>query len=85
MSDTLLTPEDILELLDAVAQEAERRDVHIEMFLVGGAAMALAYNTARVTGDLDGVFEPKEVAYEIAAWVADNSPLDLPADWLTTE
>jgi hypothetical protein len=27
------------------------------MFVVGGAAMALAYNTRRMTADVDGVFE----------------------------
>ena len=51
----LLTREDLIELLVLVAAEACRRDVQIEMFLVGGGAMALAYNTSRVTGDLDGV------------------------------
>ena len=78
---TLLTRDDLLELLRLVAAEARRRDV-IEMFLVGGGAMALAYNTSRVTGDLDAVFEPREVAYEIAAVVAREAEFDLAPDWL---
>ena len=49
----------IVELLDLVATEAERRELSVSMFLVGGAAMVLAYSTARATRDLDGTFEPK--------------------------
>ena len=36
------------------------------MFLVGGAAMALAYSTSRVTRDLDAMFEPESLVYEMA-------------------
>lgn len=35
------------------------------MFLVGGAAMALAYNARRATRDVDGVFEPKTAIYSV--------------------
>ena len=79
---TLLSRADLIELLGLMAAEARQRDVHIEMFLVGGGAMALAYNTARMTGDLDGVFEPKEVVYDIAAVVALQSRFELAPDWL---
>lgn len=44
--------------------------------------MALAYNISRVTRDLDAVFEPKTIVYEIAAQVARASRLDLVDDWL---
>ncbi|MDQ3543091.1 MAG: hypothetical protein M3431_04390, partial [Actinomycetota bacterium] len=69
-------------LLDRVADEANHRGVTISMFLVGGGAMALAYENHRSTRDLDGVFEPKSVVYEIAAAVAEQSDLDLAPDWL---
>jgi hypothetical protein len=73
----------ILSLLDDVAAEAERREVSLSIFLVGGAAMALAYSTSRATKDLDGVFEPKSVVYEIAAHVAAQRPdLGLARDWI---
>ena len=73
----------ILDLLADVASEAERREVSLSIFLVGGAAMALAYSTSRATKDLDGVFEPKAIVYEIAASVAANRPeLGLPPDWI---
>ena len=73
----------IRELLDLVATEAERRELSVSMFLVGGAAMALAYSTARATRDLDGAFEPKAVVYEIARSIAAGHPeLHLRDDWL---
>ncbi len=74
---------EILALLNEVGCEAERREVSVSIFLVGGAAMALAYSTTRATKDLDGVFEPKQVVYEIAAGIARDHPeYGLSDDWL---
>ena len=67
-------------LLAAVAAELFAAGHQGEMFLVGGAAMALAYDTRRATRDLDAVFEPKQVVYEAAARVAEAE--GLPVDWL---
>jgi hypothetical protein len=50
------------------------------MYVVGGAAIALAYDERRSTRDIDAVFEPKAVIYESAAVVADQ--LGLPPGWL---
>ena len=70
-------------LLGEVASIAARRNVSVSMFLVGGAAIALAYSTDRATTDLDGVFEPKAVVYEIAEEVAANHPeFRLQPDWI---
>ena len=75
--------DDILNLLRDVAAEAERREVAVSLFLVGGAAMALAYSTSRATKDLDGVFEPKSIVCEIASHVARQRPeYGLAPDWL---
>src|SRR4051812_40216721 len=60
---TLLTRDEILALLDALAADLRGRGHHGDLFLVGGAAMALAYDTRRATRDLDAVFEPKQVVY----------------------
>jgi hypothetical protein len=46
------------------------------MSLVGGAAMALAYSRRRATADIDAVFEPKSVIYEVAAGMARLHGLD---------
>lgn len=52
----------------------------MEMFLVGGAAMVLAYRRDRSTRDLDAVFEPKMPVYEEAGQIARDE--GLPPDWL---
>jgi Nucleotidyltransferase of unknown function (DUF6036) len=77
---SLLDREQIVRLLQALSAELERRGTRAEIFLVGGAAMALAYDARRSTRDLDAVFQPKEEVYAAAATVA--SDLDLPTDWL---
>jgi hypothetical protein len=70
----------ILEALQALGKELGREGVRAQIFIVGGAAMALAYSTRRVTRDIDAVFEPKQTVYAAAAKVAED--LGLPDDWL---
>ena len=50
------------------------------MYVVGGAAIALAFAERRSTRDIDAVFEPKLVIYETAAEMAEE--LGLPDGWL---
>jgi methylmalonyl-CoA mutase cobalamin-binding subunit len=71
---------EIIEALTALAGELERRGVVAEMYVVGGAAIALAFDERRATRDIDAVFEPKDVVYEAAAVVAER--LGLPGGWL---
>lgn len=52
-----------------------------ELFIVGGAAMALAYDARRLTTDVDAIFEPKSIIYQAAATVAARHP-EIDADWL---
>jgi Nucleotidyltransferase of unknown function (DUF6036) len=59
--DLSLTREQIIGLLAELGQELDARGVKAQLFVVGGAAMALAYNMRRTTADVDGVFEPKAV------------------------
>jgi uncharacterized nucleotidyltransferase DUF6036 len=72
--------EEIVAALTALAAELERRGVSAEMYVVGGAAIALAFDERRATRDIDAVFEPKAVVYEAAAAVAEQR--DLAAGWL---
>lgn len=51
-----------------------------DLFVVGGAAMALAYDDRRITRDIDAVFEPKMVIYRLARDIA--AEIGLPDDWL---
>ena len=77
---TRFTRADILKALQALGDELTREGVHGQIFIVGGAAMALAYSTRRVTRDIDAVFEPKASICRAAAKVAEE--LGLPEDWL---
>jgi Nucleotidyltransferase of unknown function (DUF6036) len=43
-----------------------RRGVVADVFIVGGAAMALAYDATRVTRDVDSLFVPHGVVLEEA-------------------
>lgn len=70
----------IVQALQALGDELTARGVRGQIFIVGGAAMALAYSTRRVTRDIDAVFEPKAAIYEAAGEVAQK--LGLPDDWL---
>ncbi len=81
MSELLLDAGQIRELFNELAAELDADGVRAQMFVVGGAAMAVAFNTRRTTRDIDAVFEPKTKVYDAAARVANNHP-GLGADWL---
>jgi predicted nucleotidyltransferase len=72
--------DEILAALTALAAELDRRGVSAEMYVVGGAAIALAFDERRATRDIDAIFEPKSAVYEASAVVAER--LGLPGGWL---
>src|SRR5262249_2239315 len=72
--------EDIAALLDELNDELQRRGAHADLFLVGGAAIAVAYDGARSTRDLDAVFLPTQVVRQAAHAVAERR--GLVKDWL---
>lgn len=76
----LLDADQIRGLLSELGARLEAKGLKARVFLVGGAAMALAINTRRSTRDLDGVFEPKSAIYAEAAVIAEKK--GLPPDWL---
>jgi hypothetical protein len=71
---------EIVAALTALGRALERRGVEGELYVVGGAAIALAYDARRSTRDIDAVFEPKQVIYEAASEIAVEH--DLPPGWL---
>lgn len=77
---SMLDAERIAELLRELGQRLAARGLDARMFLVGGAAMALAFARDRVTRDLDAVFEPKAEVYAVAAEMAREHRL--PDGWL---
>lgn len=78
--DSTFDREGLLGLLTQVGAELEAEGLHGQVFLVGGAALALAYDARRLTRDVDGMFEPKTRVYEAAARVARRNGLD--DEWL---
>jgi hypothetical protein len=75
------TAADIRELLRKLDVELQRQGRAATVFVVGGAAMILAYGADRVTDDIDGMFEPRDVVLDAAAVVAEQN--DIQKDWLS--
>jgi predicted nucleotidyltransferase len=66
-----------------LGERLARRGVVADLFIVGGAAMALAYDTSRVTRDVDAMFVPHGIVAEEALQVAHE--LGLPRWWLNEQ
>ncbi|MGV1033697.1 MAG: DUF6036 family nucleotidyltransferase [Microbacteriaceae bacterium] len=72
-----LNRERVIELLTELDQRLEAKGITAELYIVGGAAMALAYDRERLTRDIDAVFAPKsEVLSEIDAMTKRHPDLD---------
>lgn len=76
----LLDAEQVRALLTELGARLFAQGVEARVFLVGGAAMALAFSRRRITRDLDAVFEPKSEIYMQAAAIARER--GLAEDWL---
>jgi hypothetical protein len=76
----LLVQQRITELLTELGRRCAAIGLSVDMFVVGGGAIALAYNGQRATRDIDAIFEPKMRVYEVVRSMADE--LGLPQDWL---
>lgn len=72
--------EDIVRALTELGRRLAGRGLVGDMYVVGGAAIALAFSSRRSTRDIDAVFEPKMAIYEEAAAV--RAEFDLPVGWL---
>jgi Nucleotidyltransferase of unknown function (DUF6036) len=66
-----------------LGERLARRGVVADLFVVGGAAMALAYDATRVTREVDAIFVPHGVVVEESRAVADQ--LGLPPWWLNEQ
>src|ERR1700733_11073380 len=63
---TGLGREDIRALLDDLSAELAARGARAELFLVGGAALTVAYDATRGDQDLDAVFVPTDIVRQAA-------------------
>jgi hypothetical protein len=76
----LLGRKELLAALRLLDEELGAVGVRGEVFVVGGAAMALAYDARRATVDVDAIFVPAEEVRKAAARVAER--LQIEGDWL---
>ena len=69
--DGLLGRAELERAFSALGDRLVRRGVVADLFIVGGAAMALAYDADRVTRDVDATFLPHGIVLEEARNVAE--------------
>lgn len=81
--DVLLGRAELERAFTALGERLARRGVVADVFVVGGAAMALAYDATRVTRDVDARFMPHGIVLEEARQVAKD--LGLPPWWLNEQ
>ncbi|MBU2670187.1 nucleotidyltransferase [Actinoplanes bogorensis] len=81
--DGLLGRAELERAFAALGDRLFRRGVVADLFIVGGAAMALAYDANRVTRDVDATFVPHGVVLEEARNVAEA--MGLPPWWLNEQ
>ncbi|MDR1088102.1 MAG: hypothetical protein LBL23_02345 [Coriobacteriales bacterium] len=79
MTEVVFTRERILELLSKLDAKMATEGVEATVFVVGGAAIALALDSTRVTTDIDGQFEEPALEQLIRQVAQEEG---LPSDWL---
>lgn len=68
-------------LLTELGNRLAAAGVRAEVFIVGGAAMALAYDGRRTTADIDAILRPRDIVLEVAGAMA--AERGLPEKWLS--
>lgn len=74
--------DEVLDVLQDLGRRLLDRGVSADLYVVGGAAIALAYDNRRITRDVDAVFHPADPVREEAAHLAQERRL--PPDWLSS-
>lgn len=77
----MLTQAEILGLFAELNDELAKSSTRGDIFVVGGAAMAVAYDARPATRDVDAIFHPSREIRDAAARIAANRD-GLSADWL---
>ena len=83
VEDPLLDRAAIQDAFRRLGDRLASRGVVADLYIFGGAAMALAYDARRATRDIDAVFQPHGVVLDEARAVADE--LGLPHWWLNEQ
>lgn len=76
----ILNKDKIIKLFNALNTALSKENIKGEIYLVGGAVMALAYNARPSTKDVDGYFVPKEKIRKLAQKIGEDE--DVGKDWL---
>lgn len=76
----LLSRKEILGALERLSEILEARGVKADLYVVGGAAMTLAYEARPSTRDVDAIFKRRNEVFKAAAQVAREQ--GLPDGWL---
>jgi hypothetical protein len=71
----------IIELLTELGRRLSAEGVLGQLYIVGGAAIALEFDTRRTTRDIDALFHPPTTIAQVAAAMAQE--LGLPVGWLS--
>ena len=86
-----LSKDELIELLDELSERLRRKKSRASIYIVGGAAMALAFDRSRSTHDIDGRIDKGhgaliEAVHEIArlrglpeSWLNDQATPNMPA------
>lgn len=82
-ADPILDRSTIENAFRRLGERLTRRGVTADLYVFGGAAMALAYDRRRATRDIDAVFKPHGIVLEEAKAVARE--LGLPQWWLNEQ
>lgn len=77
---TELTAERIRELLTELGRRLDEEGRSATIYLVGRAAMALQYETTRITADVGAIFSARDEVMLIARQMA--AEYELPTGWL---
>lgn len=77
----MLTRERILKLFGELDDELRQAGIRGDVFVVGGAAMAVAYEARPATRDVDAIWHPSSEIREAASRIAARHD-DLEPDWL---
>ncbi len=75
-----LNAERVLALFQELSDRLAASGAHAQLFVVGGAAMALAYDQGRLTRDVDALFIPAPEVRQAAEAIAAEHGLE--PDWL---
>jgi Nucleotidyltransferase of unknown function (DUF6036) len=85
MSGPLLNRTQIEHAFTLLAAGLSRRGVHADLYVIGGAAIALAWDERRTTRDIDAVFSTDRHQVLLEEVWAVAAQLDLPRSWLNEQ